>query len=429
LGGTTAVAAGFPSIVRAQTLGLGGPAPSARLNVGFVGGGGISGGHIDHVLKDPSLQLVSICDVDRLVLEKRRAQISKHYAELAGTTSFAGPSTHTDFLELVNDPSIDALFVCTPDHWHALVLIHAARAGKSVYCEKPLSRTAAEGLAMVEAVRRSGVVCQIGSQQRSSREFQRAITLVRNGSLGRIRRVQVGLPGGGGVQQIVSTAGQPVPATLDYERWVGPSPFLPYVEDRLHWNWRWCYEFAGGQLTDWINHHYDIAQVALGLSDELPVAIRDASAVFHTNPIYNTATSYSFTAHYAGGQVIEVSSSYPMGIRFEGEEGWLHVNRGIADFSNPALRSAPLPSQGFSIDGGLSNHRQNFFDCIKSRARTRSPIDQAHKTAMVAHLANSAMRAGLSEVRWDAAAGRIAGAPAAERFLSPTYRSPWHLPA
>ncbi|PTY06924.1 hypothetical protein DB347_10005 [Opitutaceae bacterium EW11] len=428
LGGAAAVSVA-PTIIKAQTLGRGGKAPSGKLNVGFIGAGGISHGHMQYVLGEPDLQLRWVCDVNKHVAANTVAMAEKRYADSRGEPTFKGIKHTGEFREVMADPDVDIIFNCTPDHWHALVLTAAADAGKDIYSEKPLSRTPAEGVAMVEAVRRSGIVCQIGSQQRSSGEFQRAIALARNGALGRIKRVVVGLPPGGGIPDFVSPEPQPIPPELDYDRWIGPSPYLPYLKERLDWNWRWRYEFAGGQLTDWINHHYDIAQLALGVNEEVPVAIKNISAEFHHHPIYNTAIRYSLEAHFAGGQLIEVSSGNPMGVRIEGEDGWVYVDRGVIEHSSPALRAMPLPTQGFSMGGGAVAHRKNFFDCVATRGTPRSPIAQAHTTAMAAHLANAAMRAGLSEIRWDPAAQRVVNAPDAERFLVCNYRSPWHLPA
>jgi predicted dehydrogenase len=428
LGGAAAIGA-FPSIVRPQTVGRGGSAPSGRINVGIIGCGGIHFGHREHILSDPDLQLLWLCDVDQAHLDASRQRCEVAYADRAGTPGYNGIRTTRDFRELIADPAVDVVFICTPDHWHALTLITAANAGKDIYCEKPLSRAPAEGEAMVNAVQRAGVVCQIGSQQRSSPEFQRAIMLARNGYLGKIRRVIVGLPGGGGVKEIVQPVPQPIPENLDYEKWTGPSPLLPFVAQRLHFHWRWRYEYAGGQLTDWINHHYDIAQLVHGVNEQIPVAIRRVSGEFHDNPIYNTATRYSFDAHFAGGEVIEVSSDNRMGLRIEGESGWVVVDRNYIEHSSPTLRSLAMPSNGFVITGGASEHRKNFFACVRSRQTPRSPIDQAHKTAMAAHLANAALRAGLPEIRYDAQTKKISGAPGAERFFAANYRSPWHLPA
>ncbi|MDX2186959.1 MAG: Gfo/Idh/MocA family oxidoreductase [Opitutaceae bacterium] len=429
--GGVGLAAAFPSIVRAQTLGLGGgTAPSNRLTVGFVGGGGISGGHVAHVTGDKSLQLVAMADVDRNTLQFNKDKISQQYAERDGTSGYDGLRLTKDFREVVNDPSIDVIFNCTPDHWHALPLIYAARAGKSIYSEKPLSRTAEEGVAMVAAVERAGVVCQIGSQQRSSNEFIRAISLVRNGALGKIKRVEVGLPSQGGQSHaFLSPAPENVPDNLDYEFWTGPAQMIPYHSSRVHFNWRWRYEYAGGQLTDWINHHYDIAQIALGVSDEIPHTISNIEGQFALQQLFNTASDYSFHSHYSNNRVIEVSSRTRMGIRFEGEDGWLYVNRGEMEYSSKVLKSMALPTQGWSPSGSATEHRQNFFDCIRSRTKPRSRIDQAHNTAMVGHLVNAALRAGAAQVKWDAASGKVVEDPAVAAQLRSNYRGPWHLPA
>lgn len=418
--------AGAPRFLRAQSL-HGPAAPSGRLNVGFIGHGGISWGHFREVLADPTLQLRWLCDVDRRHLDNALGVANQSYAERAGTTSYHGLKTTVDFQEIIADPEVDIVFVLTPDHWHALPVILAARAGKDVFCEKPLSRTLEEGRVMLEAVERAGIVTQVGNWQRSTTEFKRLLGLVRAGALGRIQRVQVGLPPGGGVQDFTGPAvPQPVPEHLDYERWLGPAAALPYIPERHHFHWRWRYEFAGGQLTDWINHHYDIAQVALDVSDEDPIAITDAHAEFHTNAIYNTATRYRFTAHYAGGQAIEVSSDFPMGVRVEGSDGWVYANRGSIEYSSPALRALPLPSHAFSL--GEDGHDANFFASVRSRAVARGPFRHAFHSANAAHLANAALRAGYRELRWDPAAGRVLGAPGAERFLTSNYRAPWHLP-
>lgn len=426
LGSAALAAASLPQLVRAASV-SGATAPSNRLTVGFIGHGGISWGHFRDVIADPTLELRWLCDVDAKHMQGALEYAQREYAARAGTTTYTGFRTTKDFRDVVGDPSIDVVFVLTPDHWHALPTIMAARAGKDVFCEKPLSRTLEEGKVMLESVERAGIVTQVGNWQRSKPEFKRVIELARSGALGKIERVRVGLPAIGGPKggPNVTGAAQPIPEELDYEMWLGPSPSLPYVKERLHFHWRWRYEFAGGQLTDWINHHFDIAQVALGVSDEDPIRITDADATFHAS-IYNTATQYSFTAHYAGGQKIEVSSKFPMGVRIDGSEGWVYADRGSIEHSSPALRALPLPSQGFSM--GEGGHDANFFECVRSRAVSRGPFRHAYHSANAAHLANAALRAGYRELRWDPVAQRVIGAPDAERFLTANYRAPWHLP-
>jgi predicted dehydrogenase len=334
--------------------------------------------------------------------------------------------TH-DYRELVARPDIDAVWISTPDHWHALPLIAAAQAGKDIYAEKPLCLTIPEGQAMVRAVEQAGVVCQIGSQQRSGLEFQRAVQLARNGYLGKITRVQVGLPGGGPKKVSNPLYPQAIPEKLNYDFWLGPAPDAPYCKERCHYEFRWIFDYSGGQLTDWIGHHYDIASWALDLTHTGPVAIKNASATFSDNPLYNTATDYSFEAHYANGIIIEVSSKNKSGLRIEGTDGWVWVTRGKSEFSSPAFQTAIFPSTGFCLEP--VNHTKNFMNAVRTRQKPICPIDEALRTVTVAHLANAAFRTGRSELRWDPEKQEVIDAPDTHGILYRAYRSPWQLPA
>jgi predicted dehydrogenase len=427
----SSAAIAFPSIVRADTLGLNGKvAPSNRLALGFIGIGNQGGGHFHGELGDPLVQVVGLCDVDQLKVQAGKAAVETAYGAQKASGTYKGCFLTGDFRELIARPEIDAVWISVPDHWHALPVIHAAQAGKDIYAEKPLSLTIPEGQAMVSAVQDSGVVCQIGSQQRSSGEFQRAVQLARNGLLGKITRVQVGLPGGisvRGKRPVAPMAKQDVPATLDYNMWLGPAPYAPYYAERLDWNFRWCFDYSGGQLTDWIGHHFDIASWALDVTHTGPVAIKNASAVFATDPIYNTATDYSFEAHYANGTMFEVSSKNRSGVRIEGTDGWVYVTRGTIEFSDPELGRVAFPSTGFCLTPG--SHTKNFLDCVQSRQTPICPIDQALRTVSVAHLANAAFRTGRSELQWDPDKQEVIDAPDAAALLQRAYRSPWQLPA
>jgi predicted dehydrogenase len=426
LAGVAAVPFIIPTRVFGQT------APSRRLNVGSIGSGNQWRGHCDFVLGNPNLQLTWICDVDAEHTKQNVDKIQDRYAKDSGMSSYKGVKTTDDYRELLADKDLDIVWICTPDHWHALPAILAAQSGKHIYVEKPLARTVAEGRAMVNAVQRSGVVCQVGCQQRSGWEFQRAITLTQNGALGKIKTVRVGLPGGGGDRGIKQIVAEPIPDGFNYQMWLGPTPDVPYMKKRIHWDWRWNYNYGGGQLTDWINHHYDIAQLALGVSEQAPVAIKNAQAEFGDSPLYDTASKYSFEAHYANGQVIEVSSSGCFngrgGVYIEGEKGWIWTDRGRIEYSSPALQNMALASDGYTFLGKSSDHRQNFIDAIMNGTTSRAPIRHAYFTALAAHLANAAFRAGISELKWDPATERVTNSADAERFMAPNYRGPWTLP-
>ncbi len=424
----SSAAVAFPSIVRAETLGLNGKtAPSNRLTLGFIGVGSQGGGHFGGELGDKLVQVNGICDVDASRVQKAKQKLEAVYGAQIASGAYKGCFCTGDFRELIARPDIDAVWISVPDHWHALPVIHAAQAGKDIYAEKPLSLTISEGQAMVRAVQQSGVVCQIGSQQRSGGEFQRAVQLTRNGLLGKITRVQVGLPGGAGANLKAPMLPQQVPEGFDYDMWLGPAPLAPYYKERCHYEFRWSLDYSGGQLTDWIGHHFDIASWALDLTHTGPVAIKNATAKFATGPLYNTASDYSFEAHYANGTVIDVSSKNRNGLRIEGADGWVYVNRGVSEFSSPELAKASFPSNGFRL--AATNHTKNFFDCVQSRQTPICPIDEALRTVSVAHLANAAFRTGRSELQWDPDKQEVIDAPDAAGLLKRAYRSPWALPA
>jgi predicted dehydrogenase len=367
-------------------------------------------------------------------------KIEQRYGKDRASGVYKGVKTTDDYRELLADRDLDIIWVCTPDHWHALASIGVAQTGRHLYVEKPLARTEAEGRAIVNAVQRAGIVAQVGCQQRSGWEFQRMIALVQNGVLGKIRVAKVGLPGGGGNRSVKVVKEEAVPEGFNWQMWLGPAPDVPYMRMRTHWDWRWNYSYGGGQLTDWINHHYDNAQQALGLSEQAPVAIRNAQAEFEPSPIYDTATSYSFAAHYAGGEVIEVGSRPVFrtetgenqgGVYIEGENGWIWANRGQLESSRPEWKNMALPSDGYLLPGGdveLRDHRRNFIDAIFNRTTPRAPVRQAYYTALVAHLANAAFRAGIGELQWDPVARRVTNSDDANRFMAANYRGPWTLP-
>ncbi len=426
-------AALFPQIVKASTLGLGGGiAPSNRINFGLIGAGSQGNGVMNGLRSLNNVQFLWVCDVDRKHRENTKSSLENFYAKQEGLDKYKGCETFVDYGELLARPDIDAVLVATPDHWHALPVIDAARAGKHIYCEKPVANTIAECRAMVASVERSGVVCQLGNMQRSGPEFRRAISLVRNGYLGKITQVKVGLPSGGEYKNLGSS---PVPDAedFDYNRWLGPAPYRPYAElkknDKMHFNWRWCYDFGGGQLTDWICHHYDIAVLGLGLESLEVSEIRNAKATFPSLPseLRATATAYSFDAVYPKETVISVSSSFAGGVRFEGTDGWVHVTRGWTDYSSDRLKYMVIPSHQYIYGQGKANHYGNMVDCIRSGARPRAPIDEVSRVTTVAHLANAAIRSGRQNISWNATAGEITGAPDAQRFLTRTYRAPYVL--
>ncbi|MDX6766447.1 MAG: Gfo/Idh/MocA family oxidoreductase [Candidatus Methylacidiphilales bacterium] len=422
---------GFPSLVKAQTLGMGGgTAPSNRITLALVGAGNQGPSDMRNAMSQPGLQVVAICDPDRQRRLKVKTSVDETYQVAAGEK---GCADYNHPMEAIQHPDLDAVLIATPDHWHALATLWAARAGKHIYLEKPVTHHIAEGRPMIKAVERAGIVCQVGCQQRSSSEFIRAIDLVRNGFLGRIQKIEVGLPGFSDGKPPIPFGPQPIPEGFDYDIWVGPAPFLGYHPERCHYKWRWNLNFGGGQLADWIEHHYDIAALAMNVAGTQPVAIREASAEFvRQNPLYDVPTSYSFQAHYADNTVLHVSSKFPGGIRFEGDAGWLTVTRGQMNYSSEVLRRAVIPSH-LSIAPEPKSHMASFLDAIRTGCKNNAPLDEAHNIATVAHLANAALRSNRSELLWDPATESLQEslpeASDAARILTRTYRAPYVLPA
>jgi len=359
----------------------------------------------------------AVCDVDRDVLAKA--------VSLVESGGVSKPAAYHDYRKLLDRKDVDAVVVTTPDHWHALMTVHACQAGKDVYCEKPLSLTVAEGRKMVEAARAHGRVVQTGSQQRSDERFRLACELVRSGRIGKVKTVLVGIPK-------VNFVGPPVPdsappAELDYDAWLGPAPQKPYNAKHVHYNFRFFWDYSGGQMTNFGAHHIDIAQWALGTDDTGPVST-EGTATFHPEHWYEVTQSCRVTHTYADGVTLIVGQDQKDvrgGVTFVGTEGTLHVDRGKLTGDPVDLVKEPLGPSGVRLEVSR-DHQQNFLDCVKSRKRPITDVEIGHRSATVCHLGNIAVRLG-RKVRWDPKSERIVGDEAAAAMLSRPYRSPWTI--
>jgi predicted dehydrogenase len=431
--------AGIPTIVPASALGRGGQvAPSNRVNLGIIGTGNQGFNDMRGFLRDDRVQITAVCDVNKesagywnggvAGLEPARRLVDGHYAAKAGKGGWRAVNTFTDFRDLIARTDVDAVEVCTPDHWHAIPVIMAARAGKDIYCQKPLSLTISEGRAMSDAVRKAGVIFQTGSQQRSDPNFRRACELVRNGRIGKLHTVRVGLPGGR--PDFGKTADrkkpEPVPAGFDYDMWLGPAPTAPYAPARTHVNFRWIYDYSGGMVTDWGGHHPDCAQWGMGTDHTGPVEIVNAKGVFPPDELWNTATEFHFEAVYASGVRMIVSSSERQGVTWEGSEGKVWANRGQYETTPASLKDTAIAPGEIHLYES-NDHYRNFIDGVLTRKECAAPVETAHRSITICHLGNIAMRLGRDRLRWDPKAERIIGDPEASRMLTRRYRSPWKL--
>ncbi len=416
----TGVATGaiaFPYIVSSSALGQGGSvAPSNRIVMGAIGVGSMGTGDMRSFMRKNEVQMVAVCDVDK----KNRDRAKKFADEKYGNSDCV---TYLDFRELIGRGDLDAVLLAMPDQWHSIPAVAAARAGLDIHAQKPLARTIREGRSICDAVQRYGRVWQTGSQQRSERNFHRACELVRNGRIGKIHKVEVGLPTGGTSD---NKPIQPVPEGLDWDFWLGPAPWVPF-RGICHSDWRWIMDYSGGQLTDWAGHHIDIAHWGLGLGRTGPVEI-EGRGVYPTDGIYNVPYEYKFTCKYANGLTMVVANNKQLlqGAKWYGESGkWIYVKRGKLEANPPSVLKEVIGPDEINLYRSR-DHKRNFLDCIKSRKETIAPAEIGHRSISVALLGEIAMLTG-RKLRWDPEKEVFLKDDGANRMLSRPMRSPWHL--
>jgi predicted dehydrogenase len=432
---------GFPTVVSASVFGRN--APSNRINVGAIGTGRISRGHdMPGVWKYDSAQIIAVCDLDRRRVEDAKKLLNEYYSKKTGKT-YSGVTGYDDYRELLKSRDIDAVLISTPDHWHALIGIHAVEAGKDVYLQKPASLTITEGRALSNAVQRTGRILQIGSQQRSSPQFRYAAELVRNGRIGQLKTVYVGLP--------VDPAGDvepemPVPRNLNYEMWLGSTPDVYYTEKRVHPQnsydrpgWLRCEQFGAGMITGWGAHHIDSAHWAMGAEYTGPVEVSGA-AEFPKIGLWDVHGKFRTEGLYADGVRMIISDDFPNGIKFEGSKGWVFVSRGdesvtesdpVAKLKDAQALSASDPRIITSIIGPdeihlyeSKDHHGNWLDCVRSRQQPIAPIEVGHRacsTCLVHHIAMKLKR----RLFWDPLKERFKNDDEANSMLSRPQRWPY----
>jgi len=433
-GAVAGAAAVGPYVVPASALGAEDrPAPSNRIGLGCIGLGGRGTVDMQGFLGYEEVQIVALCDVDagsdryedawRRGLAPARETVEKHYAAKAPAGTYKGCSGHGDFRELLARPDVDAVCIATPDHWHAGITVAAATAGKDVYCEKPLSLTVADGRAMVEAVARYGRVFQCGSQRRSSAKCRFSCELVRNGRIGKLHTVRVGLMGGHWIRKNAKTTfePEPVPEGFDYDLWLGPAPWAPYTYNRCHWNFRWNLDYSGGQVTDWGAHYIDMAHWGMGTELTGPVEVEGQGTWPPRTDLWNTATAFHFTCTYASGVKMIVTSTGG-GVKFEGADGWVQLEGATEPAS---LAKETIGPDEIHLYESTSQYG-NFLECIRSRRPTAAPVEVAHRSITPSHLGNIAMLLG-RKVRWDPEKQGVLDDPEAHTMLSRPYRAPWRV--
>jgi predicted dehydrogenase len=412
--GSAALAAALAEEQRlyGQTAELPRANPAERIRIGHIGVRNQGRNNLRAHLRNT----VAVCDVDSNVLGEARETVLKANGQCAA---------YDDYRRLLDDKNVDAVVITTPDHWHALIAITAAQAGKHVYCEKPLSLTIAEGRAMVRAARRHRVVMQTGSQQRSDDRFRLACELVRNGRLGRIETVRVGLPAVNFTGPAVPDS-QP-PANLDYDFWLGPAPQRPYNEKRVHYLFRFFWDYSGGQLTNFGAHHLDIVQWALGMDNAGPTSC-EGTARFHKQNWYEVPEWFELTYTYPGNirVLCGQANGYRGGVLFQGTRGNLYVTRGRIESDPPELVKQPLANKDTRLPVS-SNHHANWLDAIRNGRLPICDAEIGHRSATVCHLGAIAIRSG-RRVQWDPTKEIVIGDEQQAAMVQRPYRAPWRLP-
>ncbi len=425
----TGLAVAAPTIVPSTVFGRADrAAPSERITLGAVGWGMQGPGNIEAFLNQSDCQVVAVSDLDQRHLNQGVQRINRYYEN-------TDCKAYHDYRELMARKDIDAVMLAVPDHWHALVAVEAAQNMKDIYGEKPLARTIVEQQAIVKAVQKNKRIWQTGSWQRSERNFRKGAEIVRNGLIGKVTRVEVGLPSGHTdfARTGDKTAITDPPPELDYNFWIGPSQMQPYIEGRVHMNWRWNYNTGAGQLLDWIGHHGDIAHWGLGFDNSGPSEIEGHGEFPPKDAVWNTCTKYWVTLKYPQDITMIVAGGYPeirTGTKWIGTDGWVWVNRNNAfEASNPEWVETPeLPDSQIKVKlyRSTRGHQRNFLDCVQSRQPSITPVETAHHSAIPGHLGLISMLVG-RKLKWDVASERIEGDTEASSLLSRGYRPPWKL--
>ena len=443
-----ASAAAFPMIVPSRVFGQ--TAPSNTIQVAQIGCGRIArASEFAGLLRNTDMaRFVAVCDLDTVRTADAKSLIETAYARQFGLNGSPALKTFRDYREMLADKSIDAVCISTPDHWHARPAMDAALAGKDVYLQKPASLTIREGRQMADTIKRSGRILQIGSQQRSDLQWRYACELVRNGKIGKLKEIYVGLP--------VDPSGDeekqmPVPANLNYEMWLGSTPVVYYTEKRVHPQspdlkvrydrpgWLRCEQFGAGMITGWGAHHLDIAHWAMDTESSGPVEIT-ALAEFPKKGLWDVHGRFHVAAKYANGVTMFISDQYENGVKFLGENGWIWVTRGrwtMADAADGRPRSAVLDSSDLRIlragigdnevhlhDSPNHDHHRDWLSSIRTRKPPAAPAEAGHRACSACLLAHAAMKTGRT-LKWDPKAETFPGDAAANALLSRPQRAPY----
>jgi predicted dehydrogenase len=410
----------FPYIVPSSVLGkAGSTAPSERLTMGGIGIGNQGMHNLKNFLTCDDLCVLAVCDVDTNHRVTAKNTVDSAYGN-------KDCSAYNDFHEILARSDIDTVLIATPDHWHAILAIQAIKAGKDIYCEKPISLTIAEGRAVADTVKRYGTVYQSGTQRRSNACFRFAVEIAQNGVLGRLHTLHCYYHNG---PTCPPQMPEPVPDGFDYNMWLGLAPYEPYTPRRCHGSFRWIYDYSGGQLTDLGAHFNDLAQWANGSQYTGPVEY-EGWAEFPRDGLFNTPVHFEVVATYADGVKMIYHDETepgrgPRGNKFVGDEGWVSVDDTgkITASSDTIMQKLKANQMGYEY---MMGHHRNFLDCVKTRRTPISNAEVSHRSVTTCHAGNICLRLG-HKLRWDPVAERFVNDDTANRMLERAKRSPWSL--
>lgn len=417
-----------PLVVPASVFGA--RAPSNRITVAMLGmGRQAMRPNLDQLMRSPDAQVVAVCDVDAWRLDKAREKVDGFYSEKAGG-SYRGCRAYRDFREVLDRDDIDAVVISSPDHWHAPMGVMAARAGKHVCIEKPLTTCVAHGRALCDAVKEAGVVSRTDSEFRTNPIFWRMAELVRNGRIGKVERIVSGVPRELTGDSLPPQKSAPVPAGLDYDLWLGPAFPAPYTEQRVHpeqaWSrpgWMRIDDYCNGMISNWGSHLNDIAQWANGTDRSGPVSVKGTGEF--AKGLWNTIIRFDLEYEYADGVQLRYVIDRPY-VRVEGTEGWLQADYGKQlTASSQKILDAPIEPGEVSFAGTLSD-KEDFLQAIKQNRETLEPVEVGHRTVSLCQIGLIAIKLGRA-LRWDPAAERFLDDNAANAMLTRPVRDPWGI--
>ena len=415
---STAALVGFPSIVPAHVLGKN--APSNKINIGQIGCGRIARSHDIHdTIRFDQANYLAVCDLDSKRAADAKLLVDGFYQKKTGKAKYDRTKVYEDYREMLLNKDIDAVVISTPDHWHSQPAMEAALAGKDIYLQKPTSLTVREGQQLREVIQKTGAILQVGTQQRAMPQFRVAAELVRNGRIGKIHTVKIGLPGDPAGPEAPA---MPVPSNLNFDMWLGSTPEVPYTEIGVHPQadysrpgWLRSRNYGAGMITGWGQHHYDSA--AWGMNTELsgPVSV-EALAEFPKSGLWNVHGDFFVKHEYDNGITVYTSGGYTNGIRYEGTDGWIFVSRGsyqasatdpvdkekssrALNASDPKILESVIGENEIHLEK-IDDQHGNWLDCIKTRKAPISPIEKGHKACAICLISDIAMQFD-RKLEWD----------------------------